>query len=108
MASSGFTGLCVPQPKIMVIFSSLTLAECNSSIRGGSIVDVGVWRVASSTTIAILFSGFAISVSFLELRGSLSALVISALGSDAPSCSFGSIVPSKFLAGTLTHTFVFP
>jgi hypothetical protein len=40
--------------------------------------------------------------------GFCNALSTSAVAFGAPGCSLGSIVPRRFRAGTLTHTWVFP
>ena len=108
VASSGLTALWVPHPKIIVMFWSLTPAEFSSVSTGKSIISLGAFRVASSTTIATLLSGLAISLNRLVAIGSFSARSISALGSATPGWSFGSIVPNRFRAGIRTQTSVFP
>ena len=108
LASSGLTARWVPQPKITVTFSSFTPAAFNSASTGKSISSLGALRVASSTTMATLLSGLAISLKRFEAIGSFNARSTSAFGSKAPSRSIGSIEPSRFLAETRTQTSVFP
>ena len=69
VASSGLTARCVPQPKITVTFSSFTPARFNSASTGKSIASLGALRVASSTTMATLLSGLAISLKRFEPTG---------------------------------------